>query len=822
MKAKSYPWYKSIRFQLIIPLVITFIVVWGVLTLMITSETRNTADQILGELKSEILQRINSNLNDRLSQAIQLNEMHQQALNNGLFALEDLASLESYFSAVILPYEDVAMSYIGLPSGAFYGARRLEDNVIQVVRNNQSTSGNSEYYQIDSKGRATVLAQVFENFDPRKRPWYASALEAQDITFTPLYNHFVFKVPTVTASVPVRKEGDLIGVFGVDFLMTWLGDTLNDLSIGENGLVFIVSEDGKLVATSTQELVFNTVDNQVVNILAEASENPVIREALAVTFTQDAFSNLIVDGVRYGVSKDQLTLKNINWTVYTVLDRSDFLRSLDLGLWRMTLGFFVASLFFVLMVVRSNRQYAKPILALNQSASELARGEFSPVTISKHAPEMHQLIDSFNTMGSRIITNMETLKEEVQRQTANYEAAAIEAQSANIAKSRFLATMSHELRTPLSGIIGMVDLMHTTALTNEQKDYVNLAEHTAQHLLQLINDVLDYSKVEALQVTIEAIPFETADFKAVIQDLGRLFVNNPHLTFDLQVAEAIPKTLVGDQFRLKQVLTNLLGNAVKFTKSGGVSVAVEVLTMNEPHQELTLKFSVSDTGIGIPPDRLNLLFKPFSQVDASTTREYGGTGLGLAICKELVALMGGEIGVNSSIGEGSTFYFTCKLAYRSDNHAITDDGAIEGLSQKDNSPLRALSKDYTILVVEDSKENIDLLQRIQAKAQWTLLFAANGREGFEQYKRHYREIDVVLMDLEMPVWDGYQCTEQMRRFEAHEDLVPVPIIALSANVLKDEKERALAVGMNAFIQKPYRLEQLASALEDQIGTEKML
>lgn len=259
MTMHKYPWYKSIRYKLVLPLVITFVAVWGILTAMIATETRSTADAILNELKGEIVQRIATGINDKLSQAIQINNLHREALRHGTLNFEDLGVMTAYFSSIIKPYNDVAMSYVGLPDGSFYGARRLEDNTIQVVKNNASTQGNSEYYAIDARGQATELKQVFENFDPRKRPWYESALKSREISFTPLYSHFVFKVPTVTASVPIYEGETFVGVFGVDFLMTWLGDILKGLSIGDNGMVFILGEAGNLIATSTQESVFRSV-----------------------------------------------------------------------------------------------------------------------------------------------------------------------------------------------------------------------------------------------------------------------------------------------------------------------------------------------------------------------------------------------------------------------------------------------------------------------------------------------------------------------------------------------------------------------------------
>lgn len=661
---KKQAWYSSIRFKLIIPIALAFIALIGLNTVFLTREAIGTSEQILSELRSEIVLRVASTLGSKLEQAIKINEFHALALKNKILDVNNPQNREGYFVATLKPFSDVAMTYIGLPDGSFYGARRIQDGTLQIVRNNEMTSGNSEYYDINELGNSTTLAQVFENFDARTRPWYQTALEKKEVSFSSLYSHFVFKVPTITASIPYYDDGQLIGVFGVDFLMTWLGETLSGMSVGEHGSVFIVDATNQLVASSTNESIFKIVDKKAVNINAAESQNAIIKAVIKKGITDSQPASLELDGKSYLIGRDTLNVYGIEWFVYTIIDKADYTAGLSAAIQRMNIVGIIATFMFLIFVVYSNLKFSEPILVLNTHAKMLASGNFEKVKSFKHSPEMTELIMSFNDMGMRIQSYVGDLQREVEKQTKKYEEAAIEAQSANVAKGRYLATMSHELRTPLTGILGIVELLKSTHLTEEQLDYVNLAEHTSHGLLQVINGVLDYSKIEAQQIEIEKLPFEIKELEQDINGLAHLYVANKGLAFECVIDESIPSHLIGDRFRLRQVLTNLMGNAVKFTKEGKITVMVERVSIDPKLERVILRIKVSDTGIGIPVEQQLGLFEPFNQAEVSTTRKYGGTGLGLAICKELVELMNGVISVESVVDVGSTFEFTCELGFQ--------------------------------------------------------------------------------------------------------------------------------------------------------------
>lgn len=808
---KKQAWYSSIRFKLIIPIALAFIALIGLNTVLLTRESISTSEQILTELRSEIVLRVASTLDSKLEQAIKINEFHALALKNKILDVNNTQNREGYFVATLKPFSDVAMTYIGLPDGSFYGARRIKDGTLQIVRNNEMTSGNSEYYEINEQGNSTTLAQVFENFDARTRPWYQKALEQKEVSFSSLYSHFVFKEPTITASIPYYEDNQLVGVFGVDFLMTWLGETLSGISVGDHGSVFIVDSSNQLVASSTNENIFKIVDEKAVNINASESQNAIIKEAIKKSFTDNQPESLKLDGKTYLIGRDTLNVYGIEWFVYTIIDKADYTAGLSSAIQRMNIVGIVATVLFLLFVAYSNHKFSEPILALNTHAKMLASGNFDNVKHFKHSPEMTELIRSFNDMGMKIQSYVVDLQHEVEKQTKMYEEAAIEAQSANVAKSRFLATMSHELRTPLTGILGMVELLKTTNLTEEQLDYVNLAEHTSNSLLQVINGVLDYSKIEAQQVEIEQLPFEIKELEQDIKGLAHLYVKNKALGFECVIDESIPSYLIGDRFRLRQVLTNLVGNAVKFTKEGKITVKVECESIDNSHERVRLRFIVSDTGVGIPIEQQIGLFEPFNQADVSTTRKYGGTGLGLAICKELVELMNGVIKVESVVDEGSTFEFTCELGFQMMD-GLSPIGSFDNNPQYDKKGLQTQDESLVVLLIEDSKVNYEYINKIAKKRNWMITHALNGEEGLELFMKSSGKFDVILMDLEMPVMDGYEVTTRIRTLEKERGLKPVRIIGISANVLEGEREKCIALGMDAYLSKPFRIEQLLAQM----------
>ncbi len=367
-----------------------------------------------------------------------------------------------------------------------------------------------------------------------------------------------------------------------------------------------------------------------------------------------------------------------------------------------------------------------------------------------------------------------------------------DAESANRAKSSFLANMSHEIRTPLNGIIGLIDLTLGTILNETQKDYLSKAKTSSKALLNILNDILDYSKVEAGKIELENNPFSIKKTVQTVCDLFQYQAEEKHLKLTCNINNDIPNNLKGDTLRLSQILNNLVGNAIKFTDYGKVELDVSI--NNKLDNIIELKFEVKDSGIGIEQEKLQRLFQPFSQADNSHTRKYGGTGLGLVISQRLANLFGGKLSVKSEKGIGSNFYFTAKFEILPmstvDNSELNNDdevGSIEGIK---------------VLLVEDNDINLIVASKNLQKFGVIYETAKNGAEATELIElKGGDKFDLILMDIQMPIMDGYTATQHIRKLYSKNLL---PIIAMSAAVMKEDREEAFRVGMNDHISKPFK------------------
>ena len=388
-----------------------------------------------------------------------------------------------------------------------------------------------------------------------------------------------------------------------------------------------------------------------------------------------------------------------------------------------------------------------------------------------------------------------------ERTIADAEATAL---AANRAKSRFLATMSHEIRTPMNGIIGMTELLALSELNSEQRDYVRVVRDSGRSLLRVLNDILDYSKVEAGKLELEMTDFDLLSQVRSVVSLLEPQYQGKDVLLTTQVEPDVPAALEGDPGRLRQILINLLGNALKFTPANGI-VRVLVALERSAHDVIVIRFSVIDSGIGIADDVRDRLFVPFSQVDTSTTRKYGGTGLGLSICKQLVELMDGQIGVQSAPGTGSTFWFSLPFSPGSVSERESDPQA--GQTGERRAAVRLRSE--KLLLAEDNAVNSMLVIGQLKRLGFAATVVVNGREAVAAVQRE--TFDIVFMDCQMPEMDGLDATRAIRRLPS--DLKrSVPIVAMTANAQAEDKEACLAAGMDDYISKPAGLADVRKAL----------
>lgn len=401
------------------------------------------------------------------------------------------------------------------------------------------------------------------------------------------------------------------------------------------------------------------------------------------------------------------------------------------------------------------------------------------------------------------------------------QASAQEADFANRAKSDFLATMSHEIRTPLNGVIGFIDMLAETDLSEEQMDYVNTVRSSGQTLMALINDVLDFSKIESGYMNLEV---RTFNLVTMLRELVGLFFNEATqrgIVLNVEISDDVSRKIDGDETRIRQILTNLLANAVKFTEQGEVSLIVTRDSIPDANGACALEFEVRDTGIGMNSQQLNKLFRPFSQGDSSTTRKYGGTGLGLVICKRLAEAMGGKVWATSRIGKGSSFYTRIQIKEADGGGSVTPPHIPFKIKKEtaaeDRPPKLGERLPLKIAVAEDNLANQRVLQMMLRRLGWEADFKENGKELIEHLK--HEQCDLVFMDLQMPVMDGLEATSLIRSGAVGDAVQGVKIIALTANALSSDEGRCIDAGMDAYLSKPLKYDLLEQRIVELFASD---
>ncbi len=937
---------------------------------MYTSTLQNV-DKLSNKIINDVAYRVQLDTETHLQQA--------HSLLNGLLRSQPTAEQTAHVKTMMAQpqnFEDFAFSlarmlpevsflYFGDAQGAFYGVQDTGDtaqNRLKIHVKPAAAQTRRYFAARQPLDRSQELAPEVKPYDPRMRPWYSGAVAKKARSYTTVYPSASTGQLLVTLAQPVVDEqGQIFGVVGVDLFLKTLTKRLQAQKISEHGIAMLVDEQGYLVATSTAEDLFTSVDGQLRRLKPSESSNLTMRQAYAAfialqerpatasdplkmqSFINPVDSEKIIAAMRpFGKSE------GLQWNMIVAAPDSDFAgetrssiqQSVYVTLLVLALGA-IAATWFAYSLSRRFARLTEAAEALGQGLVPQVQGKAQIAEVRSLSLAMHDSALEIKAKRGEIEQQAlalrdanEHLEERVEQRTQELEASREDALAAARAKASFLATMSHEIRTPLNGVVGMTSLLADTPLNIEQKDYLHTMQVSSDQLLGVINDILDFSKIESGKLDLENEPLNLQTTIEDACDIAATRAREKKIMLLIDINENVPAWVLGDVTRLRQVLLNFINNAIKFTEHGQVLVSVNALSDTANQNNALLEFRVKDTGIGIPLDRQGALFQSFSQVDTSTARRYGGTGLGLAICKRLAHLMGGNVGLESALGEGSTFWFTAPLqradaqepsatssyymaSLNGERAVLIDDTALNlrildkqvkrwgmhtvqferaknaldwlathtakvivvdmhmpdmdgydfaktlrhtqpeanivlltsGMapagdvaamfdavllkpyrqSQLFDALIRAsstqtaptlsainstvIAKYQHILVADDNAVNLKVALAMLAKLGYEARIAHNGQEAITMVEQSFAQLQpyaAILMDANMPVMDGYAAARQI--ISTYGAAAP-PMIALTASVMEEDRQRCLDAGMLGFLPKPLRIDELAHALE---------